>query len=200
MEKIDTMILIIIISYLVASILIIYMCTKKRKRYSDFPSIKVVKNGLIFQSKSRHRIKINDAKYVLINDMIYLKTPNKMVIIKNICNVYKIKDYLYFLSLGECRIIFDCKDIYKYYNIKIKSEYIDIENLKRQSILELMNNLFDIRACKTLAKYLKVLKNMLNITIEDKKIKVKANKYRIPFTLIYRIDDRIKKIKIEQSF
>ncbi len=197
--KIDTMIL-AIIAYLLVTAVMITLCLIKRKRYSVFPRMRIVKNGIIFSSHLTHRLSIGNYKFTIIKDMVYIKTNSKMVILKNVDDVYFYKNFLYFRALGKCRLICDCSKIYKYFNILIKSDYIDVEKIKQTALNEITNNLFEFEKCKNLIKYLKIIKYILKIEIKDNSIKVGANKYNIPFTLIYKLNDRIKKINIEQTF
>lgn len=199
MAKIDTMIL-IILSYLLVSLLILYLCRKKRTRYTLFPKLKLDRSGINFFSYSRHRIRINNQKFVYVKDRVYIKTNTSFVILKNVGEIVYHKNYLYFTAFGDCKIFFDCKSIFRHFNIYIKTEYLDFDQLKQRALLDILNNQFELKNCKTLIKYLKIIKYALNIEIGEKEIKVRPNKYKIPFTLIYKSNDKIKKINIEQSF
>lgn len=199
MAKINTMIL-AILSYLFASIIVVYVCKKMRMRYTVFPTLKLTRNGISFFSHSRHRLRIDNSKFIVLKDRVYIKTSSNIIILKNVMQVNLYNNYLYFTSQGECKIFFDCTSIFRQFNISVKSEYLDFDQLKQMALLDIINNQFELKNCKIFIKYLKIIRYTLNIEIGEKEIKVKPNKYKIPFTLIYKSNDKIKKINIEQSF
>ena len=186
--------------YTIVFIIVLYLCRIKRTRYKIFPKLKLNKQGIIFYSKSNHRIKIDNLKFIVVKDMVYIDINANMFILKNVKNVHYYKNYLYFTCLGDCKFYFDTKLIYKYFNIKIESDYLDIENLKQLALLDMINNKFRLNSSRILNKYINVIKNILNINISDKEIVIKENKYRIPFVLIYKVNNKIKKIKVEETF
>lgn len=196
MAKINTMIL-IILSYLLTSLVVLYLCKKRRIRYNIFPKLNMTKCGINFFSYSRHRIRIDEKNFMILKDRVYIKTAGNFVILKNVGQIFYHKNYLYFSAMGDCKFFFDCKQIFRQFNILIESEYFDFDQIKQLALLDIINNQFELKKCKILIKYLKLIKHTLNIQITDSEIKVKANKYNIPFTLIYKLNDKIKKVNIE---
>ena len=172
---------------------------KHRLKFKPFPNLTLKKNGIVFVSKLKHRIKINNQKYLQIENQIYLKTREEVVVIENVCDVFKYEDFLYFSGLGTVKIIFNCKSIYKYFNLEIKSEKFSLDEQKQSAILDIINNNFQINFSKILKNYIKNIKNILNIQVFSKKIIIKQNKFHLPFILKYKLNSKIKKFYINET-
>lgn len=172
---------------------------KHHLKFKPFPNLLLKKDGIVFISNTKHRIRIGEQKYVQLGNKIYLKTSNKLVVIFNVDKVFQNAEYLYFTALGKVRIIFDCHRVYKYFNIEIDSKKFSLNEQKQSAILDLINNNFEINFCKTLKNYIKNIKNILNIHIFKKKLIVKQNKFHLPFVLKYKINNRIRKVYINET-
>lgn len=172
---------------------------KKKKAYT-FPLLKVCKDGVSFNSLKRHKIFIAQAKVMQVEKVVYIKNDNQMIIIKNVDNVFVDKYYLYFDCLGEVKIFFDCSKFYKYFNIKLTSFKFDISEIKRKASLDIVKNLLMLKNAKFLKRYLWILTKVLNITFEDNSIRIKKNKYKLPFSVTYKLNGRLKTININETF
>ena len=182
--------------------LMMFFFAKKLKNFITKPikNAKVNKYGISFLSTSRHKLRLKDAKILALNNTIYLKSNNKTIVIKNATNPIKTKNFLFFTALGEVKIIFNTKSFYKYFNIEIKSPTFDLTQLKNKAINEMVNNLFNLNNCHELKHYLKIVIDILNIRITDNKITVKKNDFNLTFQLIYKLNNTIKKININETF
>ncbi len=187
-------------AYIVGLFLLFF--TKKLTNFITKPikNAKVNKYGISFLSKSRHKIKLKEAKILELENAIYLKQNERTIVIKNVTKPLKTKNYLYFTAMGEVKIIFNTKSFYKYFNIEIKSPTFDLTELKNAAINEMLNNLFNLNNCNELKHYLKIVIEILNIRITDNKVTVKKNDFNLTFTLIYKLNNTIKKINIGESF
>lgn len=172
---------------------------KRRIKFSDFPQFKINQSGVFFYSKQTHRIKIENDEVFQIQKNLYIRTKNEIIIIKNVENVKIFENFLYFKALGKVKIIFNIKQIYNYLVLLVESKQIDMNYLRQIAIIDLINNDFDINNSKLLKKYIKILKNVLNIGIFKEKIVVKQNKYKIPFILTYKINNKIKKVCVNET-
>ena len=186
-----------IICYIITSIsLMLYFCF--RPRVQELPNLKLNKYGLTFYSTATHKIFVGKVKLIDLTSCAYLKQNNKMVKIQNVKNVKLRGQYLYFTALGRVKIIFNCTSFYKYFNIIISSPKYNFASLKQAALIELANNLFNINNCQTLKYYISLLHNQLNITISASTIKIAQNPTHFPFTVTYLVNNKIKKLQINQ--
>ena len=114
--------------------------------------MKLKKDGIMFTSFAQHRLKAENCKIIQIGKSVYCKMLNKLIVIKNIDNVFRNENFLYFTALGKVQVVFDCKTIYRYFNIDIKSKKFTLEDQKQLAIQDLINNNFEINFCKILKK------------------------------------------------
>jgi len=187
-----------LVAYFFTFFLINVLRKKHNNKFKSFPYMKMQKNGIVFTSFLQHRIRIYNIKYLQMGTNIYLKTSTGIVIISNVKILKHEKDFLYFKCFGEIKILFDCKKIFRYFNIRIESEKFKINHLKHMALMDLINSGFDENKSKMLQKYIKILKNILNIYIFDEKIIVKQNKFLFPFTIKYKLNNRVKIVYINQ--
>lgn len=165
------------------------------KRFSyPIPELHMTSKFIVFHSKQRHKIKINNAKIMQLEKTVYLKSDTKNFAIHNVDKIYILKDYLYFTALGEVRIIGHFDKIYKYFNIIIKSFRFDLETIKQDAINDLMQNLFNINKAEKVKRYIKIVTEILNIRFTDKGLSIGKNKYNLEYTLLYKKKNQIKKI------
>ena len=190
---------IVIIYFLILTIVFILLY-KVKFIIKPIPRLSMTRYGLVFHSKKRHRIKVGEAKLLILKNTIYLKRNKRTVVIKNTDRVFQRGEYLYFRALGEVKIIFNCKSFYKYFNILIKSTEFDFNEIKNRAMHDMLNNLFCLNECKSLISFLNIVHRILNISINDKNVIVRKNKYNISFILIYRINNHIKKINVNETF
>lgn len=178
------------IVFLIATIL-------KNKRFYAIKDVKLTKYGLVFYSNNRHRIKIYGAKMLIIENNVYLKKNSRTVVLKNVDKVSVNKDYLYFNSLGKTKIIMNCKKFYKYFVVRVESEDFDIEELKENAIQDILNNIFDFNNCIELKRYLKIMREILKIDLENDHVKLTKNNYELSYTLTYILNGTKKKVHIK---
>lgn len=191
------MIVYVVLYFLVFS-LVLKVKKNKGIKFKKFPTLKLTKNGIEFSSFDIHRIFIKDFKVMQVENVVYLKTQSQLLTISNIDNVFYFENYLHFTSKGRVKILFDCTSIYRYFSIKIESKKFNLNSLKQMAILDLMNNAFDLNKSKIMKKYINIIENVLNIKISKEKVVVKQNKLKIPFILTYKINNKIKKVKINE--
>ena len=180
---------------------VVYIIIKFKKNNSlnhkEFPKLFIKKDGISFVSRDRHRIKVVGFDMVSVKECLYLFNETKIRVIENVTKVETNEDYLYFVALGEVKIYLDLVDVYKYFSIIIKSERFNIDNLKQKAILDIINLNFEVKNSKIVHKYIKIIKNVLNINILPKKITIKPNRYHLPFKVTYKLNNKIKHIKVE---
>ncbi len=189
-----------IICYCLTTIL--FIIAKNCKNYATklIPEMKICKHGITFFSYCRHKIRVEQTKILILNNNVFLKQNNNTIEIKNVKNVILKKNYIYFSALGNVEVLFNAEPIYRYFNIKILSNDFSLEELKQQALLDIINNLFNLDNCSKLRQYLKIVIKILNISITNNRITVKKNNFNLKFTLIYKINNTIKKINIGESF
>lgn len=184
------------VAYLISFAIVLIVQRVKRLKVEECPAMKLEKSGIVFNSKKRHKLKIYGAKVMQVANSVYLKKDNRLVQLVNVDEIFLEKDYLYFKALGETKLRFDCEKIYKYFNLKIKSKKIDVEKFKKLAIIDIKNHIFDLKNAKFLKIYVKILKKILNIHIEEEKITIKQNKYKIPFSVLYKSKGVKKRINV----
>lgn len=183
-------------AYLLTITIVLCIFSNKKDHYKSLPKISVKKTGLIFYSFSRHRIKIDDAKVSQLGDTTYLKKERKIVIIKNIDRITTKSGYLYFQAMGNVTIFCDIGDKYKYFNIRIMSNSFNYEALKQKALVEIIDNLFQQNNAKENDRLVKFI-GLLNIKIENDKISIGKNPLRLSYQLVYRLNNKIKKINVK---
>lgn len=184
--------------YLLSSFVVVCIACKIKLSSKRILNPKVKKFGIVFYSNNRHKIRIGQAKVIYIGNLIYLKENNKFIIIKNIVDVIVKNEYMFFKANGEVKIFFNCP-FYRYFNLNIRSSYFDLNSAKQQTIDEMLNNLLNLESCIKLKKYLNFIKNTLKIRINNEKIVIFLNKFKIPYTITYKLNNKIKKINIKET-
>ena len=187
------------LSYIVTMYVTTYIVQKLKYKTKPIPKLKVTKFGIEFFSNQKHKIEITNAKIIKTDESIFLKVQDKIILIRNVKNLVLRNEHIYFCANGSVRIIFDCSTFYKYFNICIKSNDINFEELKQIALLELLNNNFDVSRAKKFKKFLNFIKNTLKIEINKEKIKVFANNLNLSYLLVYKMNNKIKQINIVNS-
>ena len=185
-----------ILSYFATIFFVVKIMNKKRVGYSEFPVLKIIKDGITFYSKKRHRLKIENCRYEQMGKILFVVKNGKFMQIKNVDNVIQRGEYLYFQAQGNVEII--CKEFEakEYFYLTIKSEKFNIDLLKQKAIIELINNFFNINFCKNAKKYLIIVKKVLKIEIFEKKLIIKQNKLKFPFQIQYSINGKNKTVNL----
>ena len=186
-----------IVAYFVVVIMVIWALDFNCKSFQELPTMIVVKDGVEFYSKKRHRVKIDNCKYEQMGNNIFIFCNNGgMIEIKNIDNIFKRENYLYFKAKGKVAIYSKISNEYEYFYLNIHSEKFDIQQVKQNALKELVNNFFDLNLSKNAKKYLNILKNVLKITIFENKLTIKQNIFKFPFKIEYIINGKIKRVKL----
>jgi len=188
-----------IFSYILTIFLVFFLIKKNKFKTKPFPKLKINKNGIIFYSNLKHKIKVENVKLLILENTAYLKKGKEIVIIHNIENVFIKSDYLYFKANGNVKILFNAQGFYRYFNIIIESKKFSLNRLKYLALVDVLNNIFNIKNSKILKKYLNIVKNILKIDINNKKIKINPNNFNLPFTLIYKTNHQITKVNVEET-
>jgi len=186
-------------SYILTIILIFFVINKFKYKTKPFPKLKINKNGIIFYSTLKHKIRIDDVKLLQLNDAVYLKKQCEVIVIHNVKDVFTKNNYLYFRAKGEVKILFNTNEIYRYFNIVIQSKKFSLNKLKQLALIDVLNNIFNIKNSKILKKYLNIVKNILKIDINNKKIEIKPNIFNLSFTLIYKTNNQITRVNVEET-
>ena len=187
-----------LLAYFLTFYLVIKIKSKVKHKETSFPFLKFTKTGISFFSYNQHEIKIQNMKTMQIDGLVYLKNGDKLIIISNVKDVKIYEDYLLFTANGETKILFDCKEYYRYFTLDIQSEQFNLNNIKQTAILDIMNNNFDLNSSSLAKRYMNLLKNILNIHIDNEKIVVKPNKFKFSFVVTYKINNKIKQVNIRQ--
>ena len=189
-----------VIAYILAYFLINFIIAKSRWIFHSFPKLKFTKQGIEFVSFKKHRIKLNQCKYVQLNNLVYIKTTNQLIVIKNVDNLFERQDYLYFKALGKVKIVFDFKQEYKYFNLKLSSNKIDINDMWKKAGFDVVENITNLNNAEHYKKYINLLTRILNIEICDDGLKIRKNKFNIPFSVVYKLNGKIKRVNINETF
>ena len=186
-----------IIAYFIVVFIVIYVLDFKSESFNQLPTMIVIKNGVGFYSNKRHRIKIDGCRYEQMGNYVFVFSKDGRIIeIKNIDNIFKRDKYLYFNAMGRVEICAKISNEYEYFYLNILSEKFDIQQVKQNALKELVNNFFDLNLSKNAKKYLNILKNVLKITIFEKKLTIKQNIFKFPFKVEYIINGKMKKVKL----
>ncbi len=188
--------IIFVFAYNFGLILVFFALFFKKYHTKPIKNANFTKYGVTFNSTFKHKIRAENVKFIEIQNAVYLKQNNKTIVIKNIEQPFTKGNYFYFKGKGEVKIIFNAKNFYKYFNIQITSPTFDLSAIKQKAVNDILNNLFNLNNCSQLKYYLKIVTQILNITITDNKVEVKKNKYNLNFQLTYKVNNTIKKINI----
>lgn len=191
--------LIAIISYVITFFCVIKHRQHKKIKYEPFPLLTLKKDGVVFVSNKVHRIFIKNVKVMQVGKIVYLTKRQNVIILSNVDSVIEYDNYLYFTALGRVKIYFNCERFYRYFNINIISSKFSIYHLKRNALLDLICNYFQVDICKYLHRYIRIITKVLNISVENQKIIVKQNRYKLPFVLTYKLNGVIRRINVKQT-
>lgn len=187
----------IIFGYILGVVIIITFNYVSKLKFKDIEGVKVVKDGLVFFSKSQHRLRVDNAKYLIVDNDIFIKYKKKSVILNNVRFLTLKKGYLHFKALGNVKISMNCIKFYKYFNIVVKSEKFNLDCMKTLALKGLINNIFNPYKSKEFKHYLRVLIYILNIHIDYEKITVGKNKYKLNYDIEYKLNGKKKVVKIK---
>lgn len=187
------------LAYVITTFLFVFIKNKRKEKFYSFPHLKIKKSGIVFYSNLRHRLKYCDSKIIQVGTNVYMRKTDKIVLIKNVDNIKINGEWLYFDALGECAIIFNAKNIYKFFNFNIVADKINFEKIKKITLNNVINNIFSLNLCKKLKIYLKFIKNVMKIEIKENEIRISKNNLKIPFIIVYKIRNKIRKVKVNET-
>jgi len=130
---------------------------------------------------------------------VYLRQNKKMITLLNVDKVKVDEGYIYFKALGRVKILFSCKSIYRYFNLDIESDKIDIRDKRQQALQDMIDHLFDVNQSMILKRYIRFVREVMNIDFKNGKLTIKQNKFMIPYTLKYKLNNVIKQVKVNQT-
>ena len=189
--------LVFCISYFLSFIVVLLVITVKNQKFYAIKDVKLTKYGVVFYSNKKHRLPIHNAKLLIIENNVYLKKNNRTVVLKNVEKVVVNNNYLYFHSLGKTQIIMNCEKFYKYFVVNVESEDFNLNELKQNAIQDILNNIFDFNACIELKRYLKIMREILKIDLENNHVKLTKNHYELTYTLTYILNGVKKKVYVK---
>lgn len=156
----------------------------------------MLKNGIVFKSVLRHKIFVGQAKIVEVNGIIYLRNGKKIIAIKNVKNVLFKNNCVYFTGCGYVHICFNCKNIFRQFNLMILSSQFDLSIYKQKALQEILTDPFALISRQNTKQYLKILKNILKIDINNGILRVSKNLYDFKYQIIYKVHNVTKKINV----
>ena len=177
--------LIYIAIYLLTICLVFITLKAKRNKVFDLPELNFEQDKICFFSKRKHKIKCENCSVLAIGDKAFLKSGKRKICIQNITDVFLKKDYLFFKACGSVEILFGKNKLFRYLQLNICSKDFDLSSLKRQAELEVVNNLFDLRNCKQLKRFLRFVVKVLKINAQGEKLIVKQNNYNFSYSVDY---------------
>ncbi len=183
-----------IVVYFLVLVLTLFVLTKRSNKTKNIKTISITKKGIEFVSYYRHNINISNAKFIIIDKQVFIKRGQKRLVIKNIDNVESVGDNLYFTCLGQVEMLFDNQEYYKYFNVIIFSDKFNLNNLRHKAMLDVFNFPFSFENRQNFAFYIKIVRNILKVNFQKNAITVKANKYFLPFKIVYRLNGKIRKV------
>ena len=187
------------VSYILSAMVTVYVLQKIKYKTFPLTKLKLNKGGISFFSTKKHKLKIFNFKIIMISDGVCIKTEKELIVFKNIKNVILRNEHMYFCGCGKVEIVFNCINYYKYFNIKIISKDFDFEKFKQRAILDLVNHGFDVDNAENFKKFIHFINNTLKINIRDKNIKLSINKIPFAYQIIYRLNNKIKKINVSNT-
>lgn len=196
MKNLNLLIFFTIILYIATIIFVLKWINYFRCKCKPFPKLKLVKSGIEFFSYNQHRIQIQDAKVIELDNSIYITKDNHQIIITNAKQQFIKQGFLYIKAQGKVNISMSLGLIYKYLNIHIQSPNFSLSGLKQNAIKNIVSFPFQIGV--DLKKYLSFIKNILKINITKNQITVSQNKYKLKYVLIYK-NNGYKKIYINKT-
>lgn len=165
----------------------------KNKVY-PLPELKFEEGRICFDSIKRHKIHVGFCSCLVVNKDVFLKRGGKTIKFENVASSCLKNGYFIFTGLGKVTIEINNKKWYKYLQMNISSNDFDLTDFKRQAELEIINNLFNISDCHQFARYIRIVKKILNINFTLDKLQIKQNKYKLKFCLEYVSKDVKKRL------
>lgn len=179
--------------YFLVFFLTMIILFRRKRKVGEVESLKIKKCGLTFVSYYRHFISVPNTKFFTINNQVFLKRGDDRLVIKNVSNVEYVEGKLYFKCLGKVEMLFDNK-YFRYFNVLIFFDKYDLSELKYKASIDMLYNPFDFENRKNFKFYIKVVKDILQLHFNDKKLVVKSNKYLLGFKLIYKLNGKMRRV------
>ncbi len=182
--------------YLLVMTIVMLLRKNIKTKFFPYPELKIKDDGIYFNSTRRHKIYISNAKVMQVGTTVYLKDYKINVTLINVDRIYLKDGNLYFNGLGEVRVLCNMRRVRRYFAIGIKSEQLEFDKMRTKAKMSLINHLFNINECNELKEYLSLITRVLNIRLTDDRVVISKNKYNISYTLYYKINNVIKKVRI----
>lgn len=182
--------------YMCSIFLIFLIIAMYKVKVKPFPQLHLLKDGIYFNSTFQHKLKIDDASVMQIDNEIFLSKSGRRIVIKNATLCFIKNGYMFFKPLGNCCIGINTSRFYKYFEIIIKSKQFNLETMKQQALQDVLFNIFNINKCIKLKRFLHIVTNILKIKIINNKLNISQNKYGIPFSVEYVKNGKKKRVNI----
>lgn len=170
-----------------------FILLRKKRSVRKVKSLKIKKCGITFVSYYRHFISVSNAKFFTINNQVFLKRGDNRLVIKNVSDVEYNEGKLYFKCLGKVEMLFDNK-YFRYFNVLIFFDKYNLSELKYKASIDMLYYPFDFENRKNFKFYIKVVRDILQLHFNDKKLIVRTNKYLLGFKLIYKLNGKTRKV------
>ena len=157
-------------------------------------NLTITKWGVSFVSYYRHFIYLSNAKFIIIDKQVFIKQESRRLVIKNVDNVEYVGEKLFFSCFGRVEMLFDNQEFYRYFNVIISSDKFRLKELRYNAAMDIFYHPFQFEKEKNFKFYIKIVKNILRVELKQKEISVKANKYFLPFQIIYKLNGKIRKV------
>jgi len=191
--------LVFLLSYIISALITLYVLQKFKYKTFPLPKLKLSKSGINFYSTKKHKIKVDNVKIISINNGVCVKTEKEIIVFKNVKNVILRNEHVYFYACGKVEIVFNSLNYYRYFNFKIISKDFDFEEFKQHALLDLINCNFDFEKAENFKKFINFIKNTLKIDINEEKIKLSTNLIPFSYQMIYRLNNKIKRINVSNT-
>lgn len=168
----------------------------KKIKFSKFKKLKVTHKGIICYSNKVHRINADNAKWLQIGDILFIKQNNALLKICNIDCVTFDNNYLYFKANHKILFEFCMGENYRYFNIIIKSNNFNFSKMKQSAMIDAITHWYDLSKAKIYNQYVKFITQVLNVNIDKSKIKISRNKFDFKYSIIYKINNNIKCVNV----
>ena len=195
-KNLNVNIFIFFVSFLFASALFVLIKSLKHISAQTFFNLKISNKRLSFNSIKNHKIFVGKAKIMQVGSVLYVKNAHKTLVIKNIDETKLQNGFLYFKALGNVEFYSNFAEIYRYFNFAFCSKKLDVANLRHMALKSIVKNPFDYQHERPFCKYVFLISNVLKIEFIEDRIRIKPNEYGIPFSISYKINGKIRRVRI----
>ncbi|MBR1987999.1 MAG: hypothetical protein IKA36_03055 [Clostridia bacterium] len=130
----------------------------------------------------------------MINDQIFLKYQDRRIAVKNVSDIEKVDDKLYFTCQGRVEFLYDNSAWYKFFNVIIYSDKFDLKKIKHKAMIDMVYNPLNFVEKKNFSNFIGIVKGIFRLDFKNKQMRVCANKYFLPFKMIFKLNGKIRKV------